>query len=189
MDLSETLESYFRDEVNRAFDVEGVERHELTQHYLVQLLAGYASHPVESGPLAIRFMTALSESPRERKTHLREIGDTSLFVSGFWGDSLTRSLVDVDYYIELGETAYGELAGASAAGPFGSEVFARLARNFARFVEVLMTIRRRTSGAAGSHQIVRLYERWMRTRSDWAARRLAEEGVFPFGRAARTAVG
>ena len=181
MDLTQSLESFFRDEVDKAFKDEGLEANRLTGHYLVHLLAGYAAQPIEDRPLALRLLEAIQASPRERRATLREIGDTSLFVSGFWGDSLGGSLVDVDYYIDMGGTAYGELARGTAGGasePFGA-VFEELAANFARFVEVLMTISRRTARARNDRDIVRLYERWMRTKSDWAARRLTEEGVMP----------
>ena len=185
MDLTASLESYFAAEVTRAFAAEGVEADQLTAHYLVHLLAAYAAQPIEQRPLALRLLGAMSASPRERRTTLREIGDTSLFVSGFWGDSLGRSLVDVDYYIDMGGTAYAELAGEAATGVAEPHraVFGELAANFARFVEVLMTISRRTVQARNDRDVVRLYERWLRTGSRWAARRLAEQGVMASGSA------
>jgi hypothetical protein len=181
MQLAHSLESFFKDEVDRAFEAEGLETDRLTQHYLVHLLAAYAAQPIEDRPLAMRLLEAIGASPRERRITLREIGDTSLFVSGFWGDSLGRRLVDVDYYIDMGGTAYGELArgtSGDATEPYGT-VFAALASNFARFVEVLMTISRRTAHGRSNRDVVRLYERWLRTKSSWAARRLAEQGVMP----------
>jgi hypothetical protein len=181
MDLTQSLESFFAFEVDRAFKDEGVEANQLTVHYLVHLLAAYAAQPIEDRPLALRLLQAIGASPRERRSTLREIGDTSLFVSGFWGDSLGGKLVDVDYYIDMGGTAYGELArgGSGAAGELYGTVFGELATNFARFVEVLMTISRRTAHAGNDRDVVRLYERWLRTKSGWAARRLAEQGVMP----------
>lgn len=179
MNISRSLESFFRDEVDKAFRDEGLEPDQLTEHYLVHLLAGYAAQPIEDRPLALRLLEAIGASPRERRTTLREIGDTALFISGFWGDSLGSKLVDVDYYIDLGGTAYGELARSSVTGvgePFGP-VFGELAANFTRFVEVLMTISHRTYRARRERNVLRLYERWLQTRSGWAARRLAEEGV------------
>jgi hypothetical protein len=191
MDLTQSLESFFAVEVDRAFKDEGVEANALTVHYLVQLLAAYAAQPIEDRPLAIRLLQAIGASPRERRTTLREIGDTSLFVSGFWGDSLGGKLVDVDYYIDMGGTAYGELARGgrgTVAEPYGT-VFGELANNFARFVEVLMTISRRTAHGGNDRDVVRLYERWLRTKSGWAARRLAEQGVMPLVTSIRRGTG
>jgi hypothetical protein len=186
MELTGSLESFFRDEVDLACKQEGLSGSP-TQPYLVRLLAAYAAQPIEDRPLGLRLLNALGASPRERRTHLREIGDTSLFVCGFWGDSLGRGLVDVDYYTDLGEMAYRELAhGVPApAGERTHGVFGELARNFSRFVGVLMTISRRTARGRSPADVVRLYERWLRTKNGWAARRLAEEGVLP----ARLALG
>ena len=181
MELTGSLESYFRDEVDLACKQEGLPTGSPTQPYLVHLLAAYAAQPIENRPLGLRLLNAMGASPRERRTHLREIGDTSLFLCGFWGDSLGRGLVDVGYYTDLGEMAYRELAhGAPVASQEVGRVpgvFGELARNFSRFVGVLMTISRRTARGRNPADVVRLYERWLRTKSSWAARRLAEEGV------------
>jgi hypothetical protein len=192
MHLDESLEAFFQGEVDRAFKAEGLPSGGPAEGYLVQLLATYAAQPIEDRPLGVRLIQALEASPRERRSCLREIGDTSLFLSGFWGDSLGGKLIDVDYYVDLGGTAYRELArdrdwprgangrerddqqhGARATG----DVFAELAAHFGRFVGVLMTISHRTTRARSDRDIVRLYDRWMRTKSSWAARRLVEAGV------------
>jgi hypothetical protein len=181
MDLGGSLEEFFRDEVDRAFKDRGLEPGTLTEHYVVQLLAAYAAQPIEERPLALKMLEAVEASPRARRVHLREVGDTSLYVSGFWAESLDNKLVDVDYYIDLGGTAYGELArgGSGWTGdPFGG-VFADLATNFARFVEVLMAVRRRTSSVESNQDVMRLYERWQQTGSRWTAARLAALGVVP----------
>ena len=181
MDLGESVEEFFRDEVDRAFRDKGLTAGTLTEHYVVQLLATYAAQPIEATPLALKMLEAVEAAPRERRTQLREIGDTSLYVSGFWAESLADKLVDVDYYIDLGGTAYGELArgGTGWTGdPFG-DVFGELAANFARFVEVLMMISQRTTHVARNQDVVRLYQRWQRTKSRWDAARLASLGVIP----------
>ena len=181
MEVALSLEDFFRAEVDRAFKDQGLPCGTLTEHYVVQLLAAYSVQSIEQRPLALRMMAALEATPRERRTKLREIGDTSLYVSGFWADSLERKPVDVDYYIDMGGSAYSELApgGTGWTGdPFG-DVFGELAQNLARFVEVLMLVSRRTSHCASNQDVVRLYQRWQRTKSQWAARRLAALGVVP----------
>ena len=179
MQTSNSLSSYFRTEVDYAVRTEGLKTGELTETYLAQLLADYAAQPVNHEPLTLRLMEAMSEPPREQRQHLREIGDTSLFVSGFWGESLERKWVDVDYYIGMGGSAYERLSRLTRSNEPYSAVFAELASNFDRFVEVLMTVRQRTTRSRNPSDLLRLYERWMRTRSRWAGRRLAEAGVLP----------
>ena len=160
MELTGSLEAYFRDEVDLACKQEGLPTGSPTQPYLVRLLAAYAAQPIEDRPLGLRLLNAMATSPRERRTHLREIGDTSLFLCGFWGDSLGRGLVDVGYYTDLGEMAYRELAHGPSPAPRASEripgVFGELARNFSRFVGVLMTISRRTARGRSPADVVRL---------------------------------
>jgi hypothetical protein len=181
MDLANSVEGFFHDEVDRAFRDRGLECGTLVEHYVVQLLAAYAAQGIPDGPLALKLAAAFDAAPRERRRSLREIGDTSLYVSGFWADSLSDKLVDVDYYIELGGSAYGELArgGAGWTGdPFGA-VFGELAANFARFVEVLAIVSRRTAHPASDADVLRLYRTWKRTGSAHAAARLASLGVVP----------
>ena len=180
MDLGSTVEAFFQDEVERAFRDEGLSPGVRVEHYVVQLLAGYAVRQIESTPLALRMLTAAGAPLRERRRHLRRIGDTSLYVSGFWSDSLEGRLVDVDYYIEMGGTAYGELARVDgiAGDPLG-DVFGELAGNFVRFVGALALISRRVATPTSDRDILRLYRQWQRTRSANAAARLAALGVVP----------
>ena len=52
MDLGSTVEAFFQDEVERAFRDEGLSPGVMVEHYVVQLLAGYAVRQIESTPLA-----------------------------------------------------------------------------------------------------------------------------------------
>lgn len=181
MELETSVEGFFHEEVDRAFRDKGLAPGTMVEHYLVQLLAAYAAHGIEDAPLALKLAEAAEANPRERRRSLREIGDTSLYVSGFWADSLSDKLVDVDYYISLGGSAYGELARGGpgwTADPFGA-VFGELAANFVRFVEVLAIVSRRTTHAASNEDVLRLYQKWQRTKSASAAARLAAMGVVP----------
>ncbi len=181
MEQTESLEAFFQEAVDRALREQGVEAEPLTEYYLVQLLATYANQPIDDTPLGLKLMGAQLAAPREKRERLREVGDTSLFLSGFWAESFARRMVDVDYYIDLGGSAYGELARTGfgwARDPYG-DVYGTLAENFTRFVEVLTLISRRLMPPTGPRDIVKLYERWLRTRSAWAARRLAGLGVVP----------
>ncbi len=178
MDLARTVEGFFHDEVDRAFRDEGLPPGTLVEHYLVQLLAGYAAQRIEDKPLALRMLAAAEAPERERRRQLREVGDTSLYLSGFWSESLADGPVDLGYYIDMGGSAYGELAraGGRGADPFG-EVFAELALHFVRFVGVLALVSRRMALPASNQDIVRLYRLWQRTKSAAAAARLAAMGV------------
>ncbi len=94
---------------------------------------------------------------------------------------MARKLVDIDYYVHMGGSAYGALSEhvrGSRRGKIFSSVFAELAVKFQEFVDVLAEVR----NAAGSHRdidILRTYEIWLRTGSERAAGMLRELGIEP----------
>ncbi|MBI4508790.1 MAG: hypothetical protein HY698_04085 [Deltaproteobacteria bacterium] len=183
MELHRTVTEFFHDAVTNALKSQDLEVKTATEFYLVNLLAEFthASHVGEE-PLALKLVTAQEGTPDERIRALRDIGDTSLYVSGFFADSLTRKLIDVDYYIAMGRNAYTQLAGivtssrGSAPG-FFQEAFHELADKFRSLVEVLHAIRAKTNFSTGT-DMVRLYEEWLRTGSEWIERRLRATGLF-----------
>ena len=109
----------------------------------------------------MRFAKALQEAGIRQRDGLRQVGDLSLFISGFFADSLNRRLVDIDYYIQLGESAYGSLARRDET--FG-EVFNELSEKFPAFVDVLGEVSEQ-SALTSNTDVLRLYEKWVRTKS------------------------
>ena len=106
---------------------------------------------------------------------MRRVGDLSLFISGFFSDSLNRSLVDVDYYIQIGEAAYSSLARQDDTL---GDVFDELSDKFAAFVDVLGEVSERSSLTSNT-DLLRLYEKWLRTGSRRSGDLLASRGIVP----------
>jgi hypothetical protein len=180
----EGLAEYFKGLVDEAMDRQGVDAAELTSWYVVQLLSTFSKRGLESGgdtalsdePLAFRLGQALESGGARQRHLLRQVGDASLFISGFFPDRLKRSLVDVDYYASLGGYAYGSLGqrGDETMAP----IFNELAERFVTFVDVLSDVSERT-GLTSSADLLRLYERWLRTGSRRCSQLLVEQGVMP----------
>ena len=128
-------------------------------------------------PLAFLLKEALEEQGPARVQMLRRLGDTSLFVSGFFPDSLARrsSLVDVDYYIAMGGRAY-DAVGSIAARHAGRDLWDELSSRFRLLVDLLNEVSERTI-ASTETGVVRLYERFLKTGSDRIASVLAGRGV------------
>ena len=178
---NESPVEYFRELVESAMQHQHLAARELTSFYLVNMLAGFVHvdrSPAagEGEPLGVRFAKALQEEGIRQRDVLRQVADRSLFVSGFFADSLNRSLVDVDYYMQLGEYAYGSLA-RQGDGTFG-DVFDELAAKFPAFVDVLGEVSERTALASNS-DLLRLYEKWLRTKSRRSGDLLAARGIVP----------
>jgi hypothetical protein len=185
MEGKETLASFFFEKLGDALKEHRVETAAETEHYLVRLLADYATHPLDDEPLAIKLLSASDAPPVERRQKLKEVGDTSLFVSGFWSESFARRVVDVDYYIGIGGNAYGQLARVGdgwSRDPF-NDVFEELSAKFKRLVTVLSTLSQRIAPPTSPQDLVRLYDKYRNTGSTWARARLAAMGVFVPGSA------
>jgi hypothetical protein len=180
----QTPAEYFKALVDSALARQHLRARELTSYYLVDLLCRFVRPDRRipffediDEPLALRLTRALESGGMEQRARLRNLGDCSLFVSGYFSDSLTRRVVDVDYYVSMGEYAYASL-GRRDEDAFG-EVFNELARKFVAFTDVLSDISEQTGSSSGSGDVLRLYERWLRTGSPRDGQRLADRGIAP----------
>jgi hypothetical protein len=174
----ESALEYFKELVDEALVHQRIAAQELTTFYVVQLLAGFLQRPANESdePLAFQLARALESGGVQQRTSLKQIGDVSLFISGFFSDSLRRKLVDVDYYVNIGGVAYGTLSRRETDTL--SPVFAELAENFVSFVDVLSEVSERSSCASNS-DLLRLYERWLKTGSVRSGQLLVQRGVVP----------
>jgi hypothetical protein len=131
-------------------------------------------------PLALHYADAVNAScTAERTLALRRLGDVALFISGLYSGSLNRKLVDVDYYIAMGGTAYSyvhELAGNRRDTQRNNTLFAELAEKFARLVDVLNEVGENCNLNSNS-DLLRLYEIWLRTGSERAYEKLQRLGL------------
>jgi hypothetical protein len=181
---------YFRELVQDGLQTRRIAVQEGTEYYLVNLLAGFLQKQqlfveqpdgtVDAEPLALILLRAMQGDREQRMRGLRRLGDTSLFVSGFFGDWLSRSTVDVDYYIAMGERAYDALRATTrtTSGALG-ELYGELAERFENFVDLFAEIAE-LSNLRSNRGILRLYERFLLTRSERVAEKLRERGVALF---------
>jgi hypothetical protein len=183
--VDHTPTEYFKDLVETALSRQQVRAPELTSYYLVDLLCRFMRPDQRipfgddsSQPLALRLGRALGSDGLEQRARLRNLGDFSLFMSGFFPDSFRRKAVDVDYYVSMGEYAYGSLSRRDTDA-FG-EVFSELARKFVAYMDVLSDVSEH-SGIRSSVDVLRLYEKWLRTGSSRDGQRLIDRGIVPNG--------
>ena len=176
-----SVSEFFQEVVSQAIRNQHVDTTTVTECYLVNLLATYATATIDHEPLGLKLAQAATAAPDERARQLKDVGDTSLYLTGFFGEALERKVVGIDYYIQVGGTAYGELARYfrlyREAREFG-DIYEELGTKFTQFVDVLAEISEQTSVSSPA-SVVQLYERWLRTGSDWMERRLRQHGVVP----------
>jgi hypothetical protein len=182
----ETPLEFFREQLVRAMDHQKVSTSAFTEYYLVNLLTGCvrgdplpAAEPgYDETPLALLYLRALTASPVERTRLLRAMGDSALFVSGFFADSLSGKLAGLSYYRAMGGHAYLRLSQDETRVERAGGVFSELARRFTEFADVLSEVSEATRLTC-NRSIVALYERWLQTGSRRAAALRAETGLTP----------
>jgi hypothetical protein len=173
---------YFKELVESALARQHVQAGDLTTYYLVNLLCQFVRLDARSGfaqdseTLAVRLARALETGGSEQRARLRSLGDFSLFMSGFFPDSFRRRTIDVDYYVSMGEYAYGSLSRRDADA--FAEVFGELARRFVGYMDVLADVSER-SALTSSTDVLRLYEKWLRTGSARDGQKLIDRGILP----------
>lgn len=179
---------FFKQQVTKALEHQKVTVDPNTEFYLVDLLTRFMlsdnlfAQDENGGKrqevLALLMGEALSSPDASKKQQgLRRLGDVSLYTAGFFSDSLNRKVVDVDYYIGMGRSAYGSLA-EMGLDLLLVRTFQELSQHFHRFVDVLSEVSI-AAGTQDSKNILRTYETWLRTGSERAEKSLKEVGILP----------
>ncbi len=176
---------HFKSLVTEVVQNQRVETDELTQFYLSSLLTEFIDpKKLTDEPLAITYLKAM-ESERELSSRLfKELGDISLFTSGFFSESLRGKIIDIDYYIAMGERSYNHLATIhSGTGNTETEdslgsLFNELSARFKLYVNVLTEVSERCR-LTSSKDLLHLYEQWLVTKSARTASLLRSQGIEP----------
>lgn len=177
---------FFEEIVAQAFEKRKLRTLPQVRDYIVDLLQFYvptehlfddfnSSGKRSQETLAEMLLKSQSADVNGRIEILKKLGDRSLYISGFFGDSLQRKLIDVDYYADMGCTAYGTLADTIREDTL-ARMYGEFARRFIDFVEVLSFISSK-SRLQNEENIMRLYENYARTGSDLAREKLMEKGL------------
>jgi hypothetical protein len=173
---------FFKEQVEGAMERQHLKTSVWTSYYVVQMLTGYvtrrdhAASGVDDESLGVRLARALQADGALQREELRTVGDSSLFLVGFFADSLNRRLADIDYYISLGGSAYGRLAQADDEA--FADVFGEMASKFVALTDVLAEVSERAALNRNT-DLLRVYERWLRTGSHRDSGWLAEHGIVP----------
>lgn len=185
------VREFFQDSVQTAVARQQVNVSEDTLVYLINMLTEFTRSEVlyedtEDGrmikPLVKFYSEAVdAQTFQEANAALKRLGDVALFIAGLYANSLQRSLVDVDYYIAMGGTAYDCLSDSmrrSVHRRTFSEIFQELSCKFAQLVDVLSEVADEFQPDR-DQDLLRLYEIWLLTGSEHAARKLRQQGIEP----------
>ena len=193
-----SIDLFFHEIVENALKARSVDVTAGTEHYLVALLSTFtrpdAHAAAHDKPLAFQLDEALHiPEAGQCFDRLRALGDGVLYSSGFFGDHFEARGIDAKYLVGIGTTAYGAASSmlrghgghGTGAGTDNREsrvdIFGELAAKFAALVAVLCEVANHTiaAGVGNAKQIVKLYERYLKTRSPSLEKALTSHGLVP----------
>ncbi len=191
------LRDYFRTSIDDAIAEQGVDVDPHATHYVVNMMTLFSRSDQfyqDDGetyglkPFALMLADAAdAPSPEQRNQTLQRIGDVALFILGFFVESLANKAVDIDYYMTMGENAYGSLS-EEVRGTFRGNAFAdvyrELATKFPILIDVLHEVRD-SARAESDVNLLRTYEIWLKTGSRRAENLLRQQGIVPISDARR----
>ncbi|HPW45201.1 MAG TPA: hypothetical protein PKU96_02385 [bacterium] len=179
------LAQVLHEDVRHAFEKMHVHTDDIVEFYIVNLLQEFhnaeglvmfkGDDAVEK-PLSIMLLEALTGGSAMRVKCLRQVGDKALVVSGFFGDNIHSGLMDISYYIGIGESAYGALAKIHKDCGAFSDLYLELAKKFEQFVDVISSIAP-WNNARSDVDLMRIYERWIITGDDTLGELLELKGI------------
>lgn len=187
-DLLVTAKTFFRELVTAALESRKMSPRPIVANYLVELLEFYVdtdnlydfcetTGKRRQDTLAEMFLSAQLLSGTQRLGRMKRLADMSLYVSGFFGDSLSRKVVDIDYYAEIGGTAYSHLAVETPEDTL-ARVYSEFSDRFMDYVDILTYISQK-SMIQSNEDLLRLYDRYVFTGSELARDQLLEKGLLP----------
>jgi hypothetical protein len=183
---------YFRAELHKASQNLKISLGEDLEFYMVNLLCDFISlknfnEPVGQeenifdAPLTQILQKAIDEKKPEQKIKtLKYLGDTSLYVAGYFQDYFNRKTYDIKYYIDMGSSAYQSVGTIleSQSNNTKRDVFANLSENFVNLVDLVAEISH-FNDAASNQNILAIYDRWNRCNSGRLRKILEESGIIP----------
>jgi hypothetical protein len=127
--------------VNEAEQACALELGEELESYLVFLLMRFCRKPeVIRSILSLDFLNSLRQFGHYRNDLLQEVGDKCLLFSGLFPGLATKKRVNEDYFIDLGQNAYYEVATLSDE-ELTARLFNLLSEHFGHLRKVLVKMR------------------------------------------------
>ncbi len=184
IDPCSDVREFFCERLQDAFEAQQTTTSKDTEAYLLNLLTGTAFADPETldCPLVSLLEKAHQADGPTRVIHFQRLGDAALMLYGFFSDSIASRGVDESYVLTMGGTGYGSASmlmrrERTSRALNRAEVYRELSERFAELGSVVADVRDQTTRT--ERDVVRVYERWARTRSPRLARRLSRLGLFP----------
>ena len=186
MILDETPAEFFHGKVTHAIAKQKARLSRDVEFYLVSLLCDFIQPQkihadlenlnLLDRPLALLLLEAIEMTGSSQLLKFKVLGDISIYIAGFFQESLNRKVVDVDYHSRIGAVAYRSVA--SLVGSRERDTYEKLADNVAIIIEVMAEVGE-INCIKKDKDILSTYDRWTRTNSERLSKALLAVGIDP----------
>jgi hypothetical protein len=192
LDLTIKPQEFFKQKVTEALTNQQIQISDDIEFYLVNLLCEFITtnkldtlngelKALET-PLALMLKEAIEASPTQQLRIYKYLGDTSLYLAGFFQDYFNNKAFDIGYYITLGSSAYTNVA-TIFRDHHGDEnfmsIYGDLATKFPTLVEVVAEVSDMPGSEVKPVDVLSIYHRWTHNNSDRLRRILQRCGITP----------
>ncbi len=175
--LQPTITAQWQSLVKEAESSNNLRLNDELESYLVFLLGYYNQRPdIANSILAKEFLTGMTEKYTRQRECLREVGDKCLLFAGFFPEQAEKKQVKIKYFIELGQTAYIQVASLSKPG--SASLYNALSYDFLSLMEILHSIRS-LSDPKKELTPLQAFELWTDVKSQRALTVLRKNTSFP----------
>jgi len=107
--------------------------------------------------LGLKLLESSHLSKAQQETALRDVGDTALFLCGYFSDSLNKKLVAPQYYVDIGCMAYKRLDSFVPAMYEVPKFFEKLSDMFEQISLMMSLLKQQTDGHFDAHERLILF--------------------------------
>ena len=179
-------QNFFHKKVLEAQNRQNVKLTENVEFYLVNLLCEFVrldSTQEQEDCLALILKKALESPHGERVLLFKRLGDTALYFSGFFQEYFNRKCFDVNYYVMMGESAYGQLSTLmrkkTSYDSTMSKIYSEMSQNFGQAVDILLDVSEQTNQSQTERNTLSIYDAWLSTASSKLEKDLRNRGIHP----------
>lgn len=165
--LQPTSLSQWQALLNEAQVAAAVTLQEDLESYLVFMLMRFCQQPeIAKSALGLEFLIALENLSSLQDQKLQEVGDKCLIFSGLFPENANKRRVSMNYYIELGQTAYGMLSNKNHC----PKLYTSLSSQFVIVRDVLDAMR--DTDINRTNDLLAYADLWVKFKSSYALKKL-----------------
>ncbi|MDE3269568.1 MAG: hypothetical protein OYH77_04725, partial [Pseudomonadota bacterium] len=146
--ISVSPAEYFRQRVAKVVKQQQAEIDYEVEFYIVNMMCDFIQ-PVAANsfdqPLALNLLEAMEATGSDQQAKYKALGDNSVYVAGFFQESLARRCTSVDYHAKMGSVAYHALSSLVCGRE--KSLYEKLAASVATMIDIMAEV----GMAAGMH--------------------------------------